>query len=109
MDTKRVSGYIKNNDITKYGLKLKIGTEKDSYIKQQPDLKPYVELYVNGKKVKELDVINGNAEYSINVEPSSDDIYNIQIKTNCYFVPKQVGISNDTRELSYRLYYIEAD
>ena len=63
MDTKRVSGYIKNNDITKYGLKLKIGTEKDSYIKQQPDLKPYVELYVNGKKVKELDVINGNAEY----------------------------------------------
>ena len=26
-----------------------------------------------------------------------------------YFVPKQVGISNDTRELSYRLYYIEAD
>ncbi len=100
---------LKNNDITKYGLKLKIGTEKDSYIKQQPDLKPYVELYVNGKKVKELDVINGNAEYSINVEPSSDDIYNIQIKTNCYFVPKQVGISNDTRELSYRLYYIEAD
>ena len=30
---------LKNNDITKYGLKLKIGTEKDSYIKQQPDLK----------------------------------------------------------------------
>lgn len=52
MDTKRVSGYIKNNDITKYGLKLKIGTEKDSYIKQQPDLKPYVELYVNGKRSK---------------------------------------------------------
>ena len=89
-------------------MKLKIGTEKYSYIKQQPDLKPYVELYVNGKKVKELDVINGNAEYRINVDPSSDDIYNIQIKTNCYFVPKQVGISNDTRELSYTHYYIAA-
>ena len=35
-----------------------------------------------------------------------DDLYNIGIETDCYFVPEDIGESGDSRELALGIYYI---
>ena len=43
-------------------------------------LKP--SIFVNGEKVKDLQVINGISEYFIDVKPSKDNIYIVKL-TRC--------------------------
>ena len=48
----------------------------------------------------------GFAEYVIPMQDHDRDEYKVELKTNCYFNPKNIGINEDTRNLSMALYYI---
>ena len=99
---------LRDEDITYKGLLVKVGTVLESYLQQQPDLKPECTLYVNGKSVGDIPVIDGTKEYRFAVDAAENDLYNIEIKTNCHFVPADIGQNGDTRDLSLQLYYLGA-
>lgn len=48
----------------------------------------------------------GYFELTIPMTGHRSDVYDIEIETNCYFNPKDIGINEDTRNLSVALYYI---
>ena len=77
-----------------------------NYLAQNPKLEPYLNIYVDGELVKEVEVSDGYVEISIPVTEHEDDIYDVQIKTNCFFNPKNIGMNEDTRDLSVAMYYI---
>ena len=47
-------------------------------------------------------------DYHFVVENANSDSYQIEIETNCYFNPFELGESEDNRDLSMQLYYIGA-
>ncbi len=97
---------INNSKIREHGLKIKILTLLGNYMSQDPNLEPYIKLYVDGKYIRELPVKEGFAEYVIPMQDHDRDEYKVELKTNCYFNPKNIGINEDTRNLSMALYYI---
>ena len=98
--------FLKSKNISKKGLYLKIGTVLGKYKKQFPNRDFEGSIFVNGEKVKNLQVINGISEYFVDVKPSKDDIYLVELKTNFYFNPRDLKDSNDSRNLSLKLFYV---
>ncbi len=98
--------FLKSKNISKKGLYLKIGTVLDEYKKQFPNKDFEGSIFVNGEKVKDLQVINGISEYFVDVKPSKNDIYLVELKTNFYFNPSDLKESIDARNLSLQLFYI---
>ena len=76
------------------------------YKQQNPGIVPKVELYIDNKYIQDLPVVDGYAEYKIPLDYHTNDYYYIQLKTNVWFNPKQIGLNEDTRNLSIGLYYI---
>lgn len=105
---KEVEMILKDSEIGDDGILLKIGTLYDEYLRQQPDLEPYITVTVNDKDKMDIPVINGYGEYIIDVTKADNDIYDIMITTNCYFNPEKLKNSNDSRDLSLQLYYLGA-
>ena len=103
---KTVKILLRNKDIAQNGLKIKIGTVKDKYLQQNPALQPECSVSVNKASVGEIPVINGTETYQFKIEPSDDDLYEIEINTNCFFVPADIGENGDSRELALQLYYV---
>lgn len=97
---------IRNSKIKENGLVIKLTTELENYMIQNPKLDPYIKLYVDGRYIQDLSVNEGYAEYVIPMQGHIGDEYKIELKTNCYFNPKYVGINEDIRNLSIALYYI---
>lgn len=100
------SACLKNPDITENGLLLRVGTELDWYLKQQPDVNPECTLVVNGQTIRQLEIINGETEYLVNVPAAEDDVYTVELKCNFFFVPDDLWQSGDKRELCLKLYYL---
>ena len=98
--------FLKSKNISKNGLYLKIGTVLDRYKKQFPNRDFEGSIFVNGEKVKDLQIINGINEYFVDVKHSKDDIYLVELKTNFYFNPSDLKYSDDSRNLSLQLFYI---
>ena len=97
---------IRNKKIEKSGLRLSLTTVLDSYKAQLKDLPLYIKLYVNGEYIADLDVINGNKEYVFKVPSHKSDVYEVELKTNAWFCPAQLGMNKDPRELSLAVYYV---
>lgn len=97
---------IKNTKIKEDGLIIKLSTELGNYMLQNPDVEPYIKLYVDDEYVQDLSVDDGYAEYMIAMQDHVGDEYKIELRTNCYFNPKDIGINEDMRNLSIALYYI---
>lgn len=105
---KSVEVTLHNPDITTNGLHLVLGTLREKYMLQNPELEPRITLYVNGVLISDLQVIDGVSEYTVQVPRDEEDMYRIEIQTNCYFVPSEIGENDDLRSLSLMLYYLGA-
>lgn len=97
---------IKNAKIQKDGLVIKLSAALGYYRAQNPELEPYIRLYIDGRYIRDIPVNEGYAEYLIPMQDHSSDVYEIELKTNCYFNPEYIGINDDKRNLSVALYYI---
>lgn len=104
--SKEFSTIIRNEEIASTGLVIKIGTELSRYQLQQPDIVPKLELYIDGEYIQEIPIIDGYGEYRIPLFDHVGDTYHIELKTNVYFCPKEIGLNEDVRNLSLALYYI---
>ena len=96
---------IRNPEVKKSGLLIQLGMEKDAYIAQNPDVDPEIQIIVNGNTLKYLKAENGIRTIAIPVE-AEDDMYEVEIRTNCYFNPKELGWSEDDRDIALRIYYV---
>lgn len=99
---------LSDKNVTDRGLKVIVGTTADNYRRQRPEIEPLLEVSVNGEVVESLPVIDGTAEYILHPAADDEDNYYIELNTNCYFVPEDLGINTDDRELSLQLYYVGA-
>ncbi|MBQ8108900.1 MAG: hypothetical protein IJ124_01900 [Clostridia bacterium] len=100
---------LKDENITSDGLLLKVGTVRyDDYLRQQPDVDPMFSVYVNGELIEEIHATGEENEYLFDVQSAEDDIYDIEIKCNFYFNPRELGINSDPRDLSLQLFYLGA-
>lgn len=97
---------IKNTKIKEDGLMIKFSTELGSYMLQNPELEPYIKLYIDDEYIQDFSVNDGYAEYRIPMQGHAGDEYKIELRTNCYFNPTDIGINGDARNLSIALYYI---
>ena len=77
-----------------------------NYLAQNAELEPELFICIDGELVVEVEVVEGYVELLIPVSNHESDIYDVEIKTNCYFNPQNIGINDDTRDLSIALYYI---
>lgn len=100
---------IKNKNIQEHGLVIKMSTCLDQYTAQNKELEPYIQLFIDGTYIQDLQVGNTYAEYLIPIDSHESDEYQIEIKTNCYFNPKDIGAGEDSRDLSIALYYIGSE
>ena len=101
--SKEFSTIIRNEEIASTGLVIKIGTELSRYQLQQPDIVPKLELYIDGEYIQEIPIIDGYREYRIPLFDHVGDTYHIELKTNVYFCPKEIGLNEDVRNLSLAL------
>lgn len=97
---------IQNEKIQEHGLVIKMSTCLDQYKAQNKEMEPYIQLYIDGTYIQDLPVTNTYAEYLIPIGTRETDKYQIELKTNCYFNPKDIGTGEDSRDLSIALYYI---
>lgn len=97
---------IYNKQINDTGLVIKMKTELSRYMTQNPELNPYLHIYVDDMLVQKVAVTDEYINLNISMTDHDSDIYDIKLKTNCYFNPKDVGINDDTRNLSIAVYYI---
>lgn len=97
---------IYNTEINDTGLVIKLRTHLSEYMAQNADLIPQLQIYVDKMLVQEMAVTDEYTELNIPMKDHSSDMYDIEIKTNCFFNPKNIGINEDTRNLSVELYYI---
>lgn len=97
---------INNAKIKDTGLIIKMQMCLSNYMAQNNDLIPYVQIYVDDMLIQEIAVTDEYVELNIPMSGHDSDMYNIKVKTNCYFNPKQIGQNEDTRDLSIAMYYI---
>lgn len=97
---------INNSEIKNTGLVIKMQLQLSNYIAQNPELIPYIQIFVDGELVQDVEVTDEFVELNIPMSEHEGDIYDIKIKTNCYFNPKDIGINEDARNLSIGMYYI---
>lgn len=98
--------YVKNPNIQKTGLNIKLLSEYSWYKTQNPDIEPQISLYIDDYYVQDLPVIDGVATYNIPMNSHESDEYDIRIVTNTFFIPKDIGLNEDTRSLCVGIYYI---
>ena|GEM_PF-861794 len=97
---------IKNEDVAKNGLTIDLATHLLDFKKQQPDVEPKLEIYVNDVYVSDFPMVDGQAAVTLPVEASEDGVYKVRLSCNSYFNPKETGVNLDTRDLCLQLYYI---
>lgn len=97
---------LKNSDINNNNLVIRMITVPEEYLKQNPDIMPSASLYIDGTYVQDLPVIDGYAEYLIPITGHESDEYHIEITLNTWFNPKDIGESEDNRDLCIAMYYI---
>lgn len=99
---------IRNTEIRNTGLVIKMCTYLDYYMLQNAELVPKLQIYVDKVLVKEIQISEGGGYFELTIPMTGhrSDVYDIEIETNCYFNPKDIGINEDTRNLSVALYYI---
>ncbi len=106
--SKEFETHICNSKIKDSGLKIHMCMQLSKYMDQNADLKPYVHIYVDGELAEDVEVTDEYVELNIPVLDHDNDVYDIQIKTNGYFNPAELGQSIDARDLSLQLFYIGA-
>lgn len=97
---------IRNSQVKNTGLVIKLHTPLECYILQNPDIDPYVHLYVDGEYIQDIPIVDECVEYVIPMDDHESNEYIIELKTNGYFVPRTLGLNDDVRNLSIALYYI---
>lgn len=97
---------IKNPAIQRDGLVIKLQPSLSYYKMQNPDLDPYIQLYVDGEYIQDIPVTDEYEECRVRMEDHKSDYYKVALKTNCFFCPKTIGINGDARNLSIALHYI---
>ena len=85
---------------------IKYETIADWYDIQNPGGEKRLSVFVNGNHVMNLPVGNEYREEIIPIIKAEDDIYHIKFEACFYFYPSDVLKTSDTRELSWRLYYL---
>lgn len=103
---KHFSCTIDNPRIFEDGLKIKYISHLERYLAQDPDVSPKMQLWIDGEYVQDLPISNGDTEVVVSMSNHVGSKYNIEIISNFYFVPKDIGINGDTRELSVAIKYI---
>lgn len=97
---------LKNERIKNNGLQIKLVTRLEDYKTQTPDIDPYIDIYVDGELISREEVADGEMDLYFPMSEHDSDEYTITISTNCYWNPKELGQSEDGRDLSLALYYI---
>lgn len=97
---------IRNSQVKNTGLVIKLHTPLECYMLQNPDIDPYVHLYVDGEYIQDIPIVDECVEYVIPMDDHEGDEYIIELKTNSYFIPRNLGLNDDVRNLSIALYYI---
>lgn len=97
---------LRNPKIEDTGLVLKLHTPLECYMLQNPEIEPYVHLYVDGEFVQEIPIVDECVEYVIPMTGHQSDEYYIELRTNSYMNPQSIGFNDDIRDLSIALYYI---
>lgn len=97
---------IINTAIKDTGLVIKMQLCLSNYMAQNANLDPYLQIWVDGEMVQDVEVTDEYVELNIPMSDHNSDIYNIEMRTNCYFNPKDIGMNEDTRNLSIGLYYM---
>jgi len=94
---------LHNKKISKNGLQFSLNIPGQIQ-KQSPELR----IYVNDILCKKMNTTPGKLEVYFSPEEVSsfDDTYEIRIEHDFSFVPKELGINDDTRELSFQVTYI---
>ena len=99
--------WLKSKDISEQEcLLIKYETIADWYDIQNPGGEKRLSVFVNGNHVMNLPVGNEYREEIIPIIKAEDDIYHIKFEACFYFYPSDVLKTSDTRELSWRLYYL---
>lgn len=106
--SKEFETHICNSKIKESGLKIHMRMQRSNCLAQNPDLKPYVHIYIDGELAEDVEVTDEYVELSIPMQDHDNDVYDVQIKTNGYFNPAELGQSSDGRDLSLQLFYIGA-
>ena len=97
---------ICNAKIRDNGLTIRLQTSLSRYMLQNPELIPELSIYVDGEFVQHVKVTDDMKEIVIPMQGHESDLYTVSLRTNCYFIPKDIGENGDTRSLSVALYYI---
>lgn len=74
-------------------------TPLGNWLAQNPDLVPQLQIYVDNVLVKDAEVTDGYTELNIPMTDHESDVYDIELRTNCHFNPKNIGLNEDTRGL----------
>lgn len=97
---------INNEKIKDTGLVIKMQTHLSNYVEQNADIDPWLQIYVDKRLVQEVAVTDDYIEINIPMSDHNGDVYDIEVRTNGYFNPKDIGMNEDTRDLSISMYYI---
>ena len=97
---------ILNDKIRTKGLSIKMQPQLSNYKLQNINTNPLISIYVDGKLKDTIVASDELVNIKIPMEDHMGDEYTISIKTDCYFNPQQIGMSEDTRDLSIAVYYI---
>lgn len=103
---------LKNNRIGKYGLKVVLDVPEENILKSNADMeKLHLDIYINDKLVANTQLSNGKQEIKINGKEiqNNNNIYKVELKSNCDFSPVEAGINLDSRRFFAKIYYIGAD
>ena len=94
---------ISNKKILKTGLQFSLNIPS-----QIQNSSPELRVYINDILCKKMNTTPGKLELYFSPEEISsfDDTYEIRIEHDFSFVPKELGINDDTRELSFQVSYI---
>lgn len=97
---------IKDEKIRKEGIMIKLGMKLDEYTQQQPEANLWAIIKINGEIIDYLPITEGINNYHFMPQEIDNNTYEIEIETNCFFNPAQLGMSEDVRDLSMQLYYL---
>ena len=96
---------LNNPNISTNGLTIEIGVPEQS----MPQGSTTLHIYVNQELIDTISVSNTQIQklnYPAEIFTNSRNIYEIEIYCEDSFIPKELGMNQDSRELSFTLYYI---
>lgn len=100
---------IYNPDVREDGLSIHLATLVDYYMLSNPYLNYTINVFIDDEYMGSIPVTDGYKEVSFDMSTHDSDWYSVRITTNCTFIPSEIGLNADTREMSYALYYIGND